>query len=197
MTENEFNADSARHFLTLSSSVVMPMQLTVHHPRPFTDALMRELVTQLAPLLRRFVKYDDVPNNNSNTSNTSNNNVNKRQRRLVSFVDIESNFKPGTMKEHREGELWFAYTIVRADNNANGNCGGFDSVTHLLKAESSTTTNMRAFDVVPWLLIVVVGKSPRQFAASFAPPSVVDAVPISNIGASAAAATTSKFFKPT
>jgi hypothetical protein len=178
MTENEFNDDSARHFLTLSPSVVMPMQLTVHHPRPFTDALMRQLVTQLAPLLRRFVSYDDVPAA-----------AGKRARRVVSFVDIESNFKPGTMKEHREGELWFAYTVVRADNNESGACGGgFDSVTHVLKPNAG---GMRAFDVVPWLLIVVVGKSPRQFAASFAPPSAVDAAPIAT---RTVAVSTSKFF---
>lgn len=190
MSQSEFNNDSARHFLTLSASVVMPMQLTVHHPRPFTDALMRDLVQQLAPLIRRFVKYDDV-----SVSERASNAALKRRRRLVSFVDdLESSFRPGTMKEHREGDLWFAYTIVRADNTDSTSCGGFDSVTHVLKPRGSAAT-LEAFDVVPWLLIVVVGKSPRSFAASFAPPNSADAV-ASSAASAASGASTSKFFKP-
>lgn len=188
MSQSEFNNDSARHFLTLSPSVVMPMQLTVHHPRPFTDALMRTLVQQLAALIRRFVKYDDV------STSTWSSAPQKRRRRLVSFVDdLDSSFRPGSMKEHREGELWFAYTIVRADNadaSSSGCGGGFDSVTHVLKPRGGG--GLEAFEVVPWLLIVVVGKSPRSFASSFAPPSSVESVASS----AAALASTSKFFKP-
>jgi hypothetical protein len=168
------------------------MQLTVHHPRPFTDAHMRDLVRQLAPLIRRFIKYDDVTMaTTTTTTTTTTTGASKRRRRLVSFVDdLESNFRPGSMKEHREGSLWFAYTIVRSDNT-DAACGGWDAVTHVLKPASG---GFDAFDVVPWLLIVVVGKSPRSFAASLAAPSA-DVSGAASLSAGTAA-TTSSFFKP-
>ncbi len=183
-----FDESHARHFLTLSSSVVLPMQLTVHEPRPFTAELMRELVRQLTTLVRRFVKYDDV----SVVSGGAPANKRARRQRMVSFVDVDAAFRPGSMKEHREGALWFAYSIVRADEH--NDVASTHVLQPTLKAAAGT---WHAFDVLPWLLTVVVAPSPRTFAMLATPLANPAAAPPTAHAASAASASVavSKFFQ--
>jgi len=170
---------SARYFLTLSASVVLPMQLTVHEPRPFTAELMRELLKQLTVLLRRFVRYEDVIVQSNGVKRA-------RKQRMVSFVDVDETFRPGSMKEHREGALWFAYSLVRADEHNSVNS------THVLQpTRKASAGTWNALHVLPYLLAVVVAPSPRSFALL--------ATPLANPARStalvaASSASTSKFF---
>jgi len=154
---------SGRHYLTLSASVLLPMQLFVVEPRPFSDEHMRELMRQLAPLLKRFVRYDDA--------------INGAQQRMVSLVDVESAFRNGSVKEHREGELWFAYTLTRADENNHA------TLAHVLQPAAELGA-WHALDIVPWLLTVVVASSPKTLLAP---------TPSSMVGIADFA--TSKFFR--
>jgi hypothetical protein len=170
---------SARYFLTLSASVVLPMQLTVHEPRPFTAELMRELLKQLTVLLRRFVRYEDVIVQSNGVKRA-------RKQRMVSFVDVDETFRPGSMKEHREGALWFAYSLVRADEHNSVNS------THVLQpTRKASAGTWNALHVLPYLLAVVVAPSPRSFAllaTSLANPARSTAL------VAASSASTSKFF---
>lgn len=188
MNSSVFDQSHARHFLTLSSSVVLPMQLTVHEPRPFTAELMQELVRQLTSLLRRFVKYDDV----SVVGNGQPANKRARKQRMVSFVDVDLAFRAGSMKEHREGPLWFAYSIVRADEHNDV------AATHVLQPTlKAAAGTWHAFDVLPWLLTVVVAPSPRTFAMLATPlanPAASAPPPIAAVSAATSVAV-SKFFQ--
>jgi hypothetical protein len=155
------------------------MQLTVHEPRPFTAELMRELLKQLTVLLRRFVRYEDVIVQSNGVKRA-------RKQRMVSFVDVDETFRPGSMKEHREGALWFAYSLVRADEHNSVNS------THVLQpTRKASAGTWNAFHVLPYLLAVVVAPSPRSFALL--------ATPLANPARStavvaASSASTSKFF---
>lgn len=95
-TTRSYDYAFARYFLSLSPSAALPLALTAHAPRPFTETLFQQLCAQLKALLQPYVQYSDTAAASGHT------------KRLVSIARIE---RFASAREHREGDLWYEYQV--------------------------------------------------------------------------------------